>query len=122
MALAGRHNDAAFVPPLQLPGSDASKGNHITRCKETLHEKGRNVSNNSAWKCLKHFRRELDEVNKRFKLKRWTGKVPSRWFLGIPQTAADKMNNLQPVPFGRPGSGPLLAWAIGVFCSDGHPS
>jgi len=48
MALARGHNDAALVPPLQLPGSDASKGNHITGCKEILHEEDRNVSNNLA--------------------------------------------------------------------------
>src|SRR5919109_2967883 len=37
MALAHGYDNAAFVPPLQLPRGDAGEGDYITRCKELLH-------------------------------------------------------------------------------------
>ena len=37
MALAHRRHDAALVPPLQLPGGDSCKGDHLIGCELLLH-------------------------------------------------------------------------------------
>src|ERR1039458_4296696 len=36
MALAHRRHDAALVPPLQLPGGDSGKGDHLVGCELSL--------------------------------------------------------------------------------------
>ena len=37
MAFSYRHNDAAFIPPLQLTWRDAGQLNYIAGCKLLLH-------------------------------------------------------------------------------------